>query len=495
MSAVPDMSGQVSQLRALYAGREPEPRELPAALDAERAVLGSVLAQPQAWLQVADALTSEDFYGRDHALIWDAIKAHADAGKPFDAVSVAEWFSARGMEDRVGMSMLVSLVTSDGFRAGNVRAYADIVREKSTLRSLIEAGTDAVNAGFQPNGRDTAELVGLLQQRIARVAGERALGTARSMREIASTWFDALQRMYESPTTAHGLLTPWSGLNRLTNGFYDGDLVVMAGRPGMGKSAAALGVSVSAALRGERGMFFALEMTDVSLFNRAAASLADVPLAWLRKPDANSEDDAYWPKIADAVRTLRDAPLVIDSTAGLTCDAIIARAKREHMRNPLRFVVVDHMHLIQLPKRENGATEVGDIAHAMKALAKSLGCPVILLAQLNRGVESRPDKRPRMSDLRESGAIEQDADTIVLLYRDDYYAEQEVRASQHPGVIEMIVTKQREGETGTAYAKSALHVGRIDDMPDDWRPPQKQQPAARPSRGFGGKAAAGGDEW
>ena len=462
-------------------------RKPPHSIEAEQAVLGGVMCTSSLFMQVCDLLTEADFYQRDHALIWSAIKKLADSAKPFDPVTVGEWLNANGMGETVnGGAYLIDLAQSS-WSAANIRAYAEIVKDKATLRGLIEVGNEAANLGYDTEGRETTEILADVQRKVSSLAGSKRLSVARSMRDVADCWIDNLSALYESPDTAHGLLTPWAELNRLTNGFYDGDLVIVAGRPGMGKSALAINIAMLAALRGLKGMFFALEMTDVSLFNRMVSGISGVPLTWMRKPNRESEEEWYWSRISSAVRDLKGAPLSIDQTPSLTIDAIVARAKREHMRSPVRFVVIDHMHLIQIARRNNDAAAWAEVSGAGKALAKSIGCPVIMLAQLNRSVESRMNKRPQMSDLRESGAIEQDADTILFCYRDDYYAAQEGRPSTAEGVIELIVAKQREGQTGTAFAKAELQFGRIIDFENGYVPSARQAPV---SRGFGKRTVA-----
>lgn len=464
-------------------------RTLPNSIEAEQAVLGGIMCAEKAYTQVSDLLTENDFYRRDHAVIWSAIKTLADKQQPFDAVTVGDWLGANGMGELVQDGAYLIDLAGGSWSAANIRAYAEIVKDKATLRDLIAVGTEAQRLGYDTAGRDTSEIIAEVSRKVSTLAGSKQITLARSLREVAGTWVDSLQAMYQAPDTAHGILTPWAELNRLTNGFYDGDLVIAAGRPSMGKSAFAVNFAMSAAMRGLKGMVFALEMTDVSLFNRMVSTLSNVPLAWMRKPSHEAEQDHYWPRISDAVRQLHDAPMIIDPSPALPMDAIVARAKREHMRGALRYVVIDHMHLIPInTKRGNDAAAWAEVSGAGKALAKYLGCPVIMLAQLNRGVESRSNKRPMMSDLRESGAIEQDADTIIFFYRDEYYAKQEGRQTDAPGVLEMIVAKQREGETGTAYACAELDRGRIVDFEHGYTPPQRE--AKTPVRGFGRKAAA-----
>ena len=460
----------------------------PQAIDAEQNVLGALLLVPTAFARVADLLTEQDFYRRDHQLIYRAICDLNAAGKgeTADWCVVGDWFVAMGLSEQVANGAYLVELSSNTASAANVRAYAEIVRDRSIQRQLIDIGTETVNAGFDPNGRDTSELLALAAQRINALSGNAKVGGPVDMRTVAGEWFEKLQRRADGADAALGLLTPWGDFNRITSGLHPGDLMILAGRPSMGKSAVAINLSVAAALAGKRGMYFSLEMTSASIFNRGVAALGNVPLKWLRKPEDCDESDAYWPRVSGAVTQLRNAPLLLDETPAITQQMIEARAMREHQRKPLDFIVVDHIHLIPLPGKTKEATEVGHISATLKSVAKRLNVPVIALAQLNRSVESRPDKRPRMSDLRESGAIEQDADLIVFVYRDDYYAQQENRTSNAPEVVELVVAKQREGETGSVYLRNRLGFGRVDEFPDYQPTPISN---AKPTTGWGKERA------
>lgn len=468
----------------------------PQSVQSEQSVLGGLMLADDALSKVCDWLEPDDFYRRDHQLIYQAILELAAKSQPFDAVTLGEWFEAQGIGDQVaGGAYLVELASTTP-SAANIVAYAEIVRDKSALRRLIEIGTGIVNDGFQPDGRDTREIVSAASRAIAQMDTAAKLGGPKSMRDVGLRWFEEIQRRYADEGGMVGHPTPWGNFNALTGGLADGDLVIIAGRPGMGKSAFAVNAATSVALRDQSVLFFNLEMTDVSIYNRAVASVMDVPLAWLRRPQDGGETD-YWPRVTEGVRRMNQAALLVDDSPRLTIEQIVARAKREHMRRPVRMVIIDHMHLIPLPSnsKRNDAALMAEISGQLKGLAKSLNCPVVALAQLNRGVESRANKRPMMSDLRESGAIEQDADLIAFLYRDDYYAEQEGRPSQYPGMVELIVAKQREGRTGKVWLRDGLAYGRLDDFDGDAPMPPSFEPKRR-STGFRSRKdiAAGGDE-
>lgn len=429
----------------------------PQSIEAEQAVLGGIMLAPDAFLRVGDWLQPEDFYRRDHQLIYRAIRELAEKSQPFDAVTLGEWFEAQGAGDMVqGGAYLVELVGSTP-SAANIVAYAEIVRDKATLRRLIEYGTGVVNSGFDPAGRDTQDIVAEAMQGMAQFSAPRIAGV-KTMRQVGMEWFNLLERRYHGEKV--GLMTPWQDVNDLIGGLVPGELGVIAARPSMGKSAFALNSAMALALSERRAMVFSMEMTAAAVYNRCAASLMNIPLQWFKKP--TDGDDGYWSLAGEAVRQLNNSGLLIDDQPALDWSQIAIRAKREHMRAPLSALFIDHMHIMRIPGKNRTDIEIGDISREFKALAKDLNVPVIALAQLNRSVEKRENKRPMMSDLREAGAIEQDADWIAFLYRDDYYAKQMGRASNAPGMAECIIAKNREGETGTAYLRANLQFGRFD---------------------------------
>jgi len=432
-------------------------RGLPAATDAERSVLGSLMLDNASLPKVADWLKPEDFLRAEHQAIYGAILALASAEQPFDAVTISDSLVGDAAADVVA-------IASEAFSSANVVAYGEIVKSKATQRRMIEIGQGIVDSGFAPEGRDVSEIVADATMALSELSSIRR-GALKPAKLVGKAWFDELRRRYETQGEMIGVPTPWTGFNRMTNGLQEGHLIVVAGRPSMGKSAWAVNVATSVAMRGKRALFFSLEMTDTSIFNRAVAAIGSVPLAWLQRPDSDHEE--YWTRVTTVSRALNESGLMIDETAGLSAPQIVARCRRERMRGDVSLIVVDHLHLMPLPGKTRETVEIGHITFAMKKLAKEMGCPVILLSQLNRSLETRTNKRPQMADLRESGNIEQDADLIVFLYRDDYYASREGRVSQLAGLMEMIVAKQREGDTGTAWGRNELAYGRIGDYEGD----------------------------
>lgn len=481
-----DSQAEIERMASLYGEpRNESPvdglRTPPQSAEAEQAVLGGLMLSNNALPKVQDWLSPEDFYRDVHSRIYRGILALSEKRKPFDAVTLGEWIEAQGWLPDIGGGGYLFELTKSTASAANITAYAEIIRDKATLRRVIEIGTGAVNSAFQPEGRDTREVVAELQQAASGLIGERITG-AKTMKQVSRAWFDELQRRYQDDGGLLGLPTPWAGFNEMTAGLQAGHLVVVAGRPSMGKSAWAVNVATANALSGKRVLFFNLEMTDVSIYNRGIASIMDVPLSWLRQPD--KEQDHYWNRVTEGVRRMNDSGLLIDDTPGLRREQILARARREHMRAPLDMVIVDHLHLMPLPGKTRETVEIGEITRDLKGLAKELDCPVVLLSQLNRGLESRPNKRPQMADLRESGNIEQDADIIVFLYRDDYYADRESRGSEYPGFVEIIIAKQREGETGKVWARDRLAFGLLDDYDGPSPDPVVSDAPAKRTRGM-----------
>lgn len=456
-------------------------RQLPQSRDAEQSVLGALMLDPEAFPKVSEWLKVEDFYGRDHQMIYASIVELAGADKPFDPVTMGEWFADRGELELVGDGAYLIELSATTHSAANVVAYAEIVKGKATQRRLIEIGGQLSAKGFNPEGEDASVIVADATQALSEIASIRR-GSVKGAKEIGKRWYRELASRFENDGQSLGLLTPWTGFNRRTRGLQDGHLIIVAGRPSMGKSAWAINVAVAAALRGKRCLVFNLEMTDTSIYNRGIASLSNVPLSWLQQPDKN--DDENWAKVTQAAKVLNESGLLIDDTAGLSEQQIVARCRRERMKAPIGLVVIDHLHLMPLPGKTRETVEIGHITAGFKKLAKELCCPVVLLSQLNRSLETRQNKRPQMSDLRESGNIEQDADLIVFLYRDDYYSEREGVRSPLDGFVEMIIAKQREGETGRAWGRNALAYGRIDDYDGEDPVIPQQQTCGRRSGGM-----------
>jgi len=446
----------------------------PHSTEAEQSVLGGLMLAPERLTDIAGWLSESDFYRRDHALIYRAICELAETNQPCDAVTMGEWFEAQGIAELVGGSSYILELANNTPSAANIVAYADIVREKSALRTIIDVTTETAGAAFVARGQTSKDLAAEAVQRLMQVSGSTRLRGARSMADIGKSWFAGLQQRMQQGGIP-GIPTPWGALNAATGGLQRDQLIILAGRPGSGKTAAEMCAVTAAALapnaKGNH-LVFSLEMSAEQLYSRAACALTGVNSRFMREPD--EADDVAWSKISTAVAQLRDARIIVDDTPGITIDQLKLRARREHMRSPLAAIWIDHLHIMGRPGKTKESTEYGDITRELKGLAKSLGIPVNLLCQLSRKVEERANKRPIMSDLRESGAIEQDADVILFLYRDDYYVQQGIPRNGYQDVVEIIISKGRDIETGTVYALWNGACTRIEDMehqPGPWIAP------------------------
>jgi replicative DNA helicase len=418
----------------------------PHSLDAEQAVLGGLMLSPEAWDRVADRLTEDDFYRKDHRLIFRAITELSNKSMPCDAVTLGEWFESQGLSELVGGTAYVLQLANTTPSAANITAYCDIVREKSVLRQLIDAGTETVSDGFAPDGRSVQEILEAAEQRVFHIAEAGARGRQGfvSMRSAVKEAFQILHQRFETKGTVTGIPTGFTDLDEMTAGLQPSDLIIVAARPAMGKTAFSLNMAENAAMRTKKAVaVFSMEMSASQLAFRLISSVGRINQQHLRNGDIQEEE---WPRVTSAITLLSEAKIFIDDTPALSPSELRARCRRLKREHDLGLIVIDYLQLMQVPgNRENRATEISEISRNLKALAKELHVPVIALSQLNRSLEQRADKRPVMADLRESGAIEQDADVIMFIYRDEYYNQD----SPDKGLAEIIIGKQRSGPTGS----------------------------------------------
>jgi replicative DNA helicase len=436
----------------------------PHSIEAEAAVLGGLMLAPEAWDRVADKITDRDFYRRDHQLIFRAIGELANKSMPCDAVTLGEWFDAQGIAELVGGSRYVIELANSTPSAANIAAYADIVREKAVLRALIDAGHEITGDAFKPEGRNASELIEAAEQRVFRIAeaGARGRQGFTSMRQAVKEAFRLLQERYENRQAVTGVPTGFTDFDHKTAGLQAGDLIIVAARPSMGKTALALNMAEYAAIKtGKAIIIFSMEMSASQLALRLISSLGRIDQQRLRTGELADEE---WPRVTHAITMLSDAKIFIDDTPALSPVELRARARRLRREHELGMVVVDYLQLMAVPgSKENRATEISEISRSLKALAKEMQVPVVALSQLNRSLESRTDKRPVMADLRESGAIEQDADVIVFIYRDEYYNPE----SPDRGMAEIIIGKQRNGPTGMLKLTFRGQYTRFDNYVDE----------------------------
>ncbi|MGB4860247.1 MAG: replicative DNA helicase [Dokdonella sp.] len=437
MSAFPERKASASSIDVL--------RVPPHSIEAEQAVLGGLMLSPDSWDRISDRIVEEDFYRRDHRLIFRAIGDLFSKNMPHDAVTLGEWFDAKGLADTVGGSSYVIELANTTPSAANIVAYADIVREKSVLRQLIDAGTEIAGDAFQPEGRSSREVLEVAEQKVFKIAEAGARGRQGwvPMRTAVKEAFQILHHRFENKGQVTGLSTGFTDLDELTAGLQPSDLIILAARPSMGKTALAMNLAETAALRGKKAVaVFSMEMSSSQLAFRLISSLGRINQQHLRTGDLEEEE---WPRVTSAITMLSDARIFIDDTPALSPGDLRSKARRLKREHDVGLIVIDYLQLMQVPgSKENRATEISEISRSLKALAKELNVPVVALSQLNRALEQRVDKRPMMSDLRESGAIEQDADLIMFIYRDDYYNKE----SPDRGLAEIIISKQRNGPTG-----------------------------------------------
>jgi len=441
-------------LSDLEEGFSPDPqiaqlRIPPHSIEAESSVLGGLLLDNGAWDRVADLLVDSDFYRYEHRQVYAAVAALINASRPADVITVYEHLQSLGKAEEVGglgyLNSLAQFVPS----ASNIRRYAEIVRERSILRKLVSASDEIATNAFNTQGRPVAQILDEAEQKIFQIGeeGSRMKQGFQAMPQLVVDLLDRVQEMADNPNDITGVPTGFYDFDRMTSGMQSGDLIVLAARPSMGKTALAINIAEHVALNeGLPVAVFSMEMGAAQLAVRIVGSIGRIDQGHLRTGKLTDEE---WPRLTEAIEKLRQVSLHIDETPGLTPSELRANARRlARQCGKLGLIVVDYLQLMSgssSDSSENRATELGEISRGLKMLAKELQCPVIALSQLNRSVEQRTDKRPMMSDLRESGAIEQDADVIMFIYRDDYYN----KDSKEPGIAEVIIGKQRNGPTGT----------------------------------------------
>ncbi|MDD3652242.1 replicative DNA helicase [Immundisolibacter sp.] len=437
----------------------------PHSIEAEQSVLGGLLLEGSAWDQVSDRLVEEDFYRQDHRLIYQAIRRVYDSGRPCDLITVAEALEQSGDLERVGGMAYLGLLAGGVVSAVNLAAYADIVRERAIARQLIGVGSAIADSGFHPQGRSVAELLDAAEARVFEIAerGARARSGFAAVKDLLPTVLERLDALYRSGTTLTGVSTGFTDLDRMTSGLHAAELIIVAGRPSMGKTSFAMNMVESVAIRSRQPVaVFSMEMPAEQLALRMISSLGRVDAHRVRTGQLHDDD---WPRVTSAMHLLGEADIFIDDTPALTPLELRARTRRLKRQHGLGLVVVDYLQLMQSPgAKDNRALEISEISRSLKALAKELSVPVIALSQLNRSLESRPNKRPVMSDLRESGAIEQDADVILFIYRDEVYNED----SPDKGKAEIIIAKQRNGPIGHLYLAFLGAYTRFEDLAQDY---------------------------
>ncbi|MGI8895505.1 MAG: replicative DNA helicase [Casimicrobiaceae bacterium] len=421
----------------------------PHSLEAEQSILGGLLLDNEAADKIGDLVGADDFYSDAHRVIYRHIGKLGGEGKPIDVVTLSEALSSTQKLDYVGGLAYLGALVQNVPTAANIRHYATIVRERSILRQLAATAGEIADAAYNPLGRSAKAVLDDAEARVLHIAEQGARGQQyfQQIGTLLTSVVDRIETLYnrDDPSDVTGVPTGYADLDRMTSGLQEGDLIVVAGRPSMGKTALALNIGEHVALHAKLPVaIFSMEMGASQLALRMIGSVGKLDQHKLRTGRLGPDD---WEKLASALGRLSEAPMLIDETPALNAIEVRSRARRlQKQYGKLGLVIVDYLQLMQATTTgENRATEISEISRSMKSLAKELKVPVMALSQLNRSLEQRPNKRPVMSDLRESGAIEQDADLILFIYRDEVYNDE----TQDKGVAEIIIGKQRNGPIGT----------------------------------------------
>ncbi|MEZ7953428.1 MAG: replicative DNA helicase [Halioglobus sp.] len=443
--ADPEFPSNVSEIRYPGTGEIARIKMQPHSAEAEQSVLGGLLLSADGWDAVAELVSDGDFYRLGHRLIFRQIAQLAEAAEPVDVITVADKLQARDELDAAGGLTYLAELAQNTPSASNIRAYAKVVRERACLRKLIEAAQEIAESGFNPDGRKSDELIDEAERRIMQIGEDGPKdGAPKDINPLLQAALGRIEELFQSGGAITGISTGFIELDNMTSGLQDSDLVIVAGRPSMGKTAFAMNLVEHAVLNQNKPILvFSMEMPADSLIIRMLSSIGRIDQTRLRNGKLEQED---WPKLSAAVTKLKDVPLYIDDTPALTPTEIRSRARRvarEH--GGLGMIMVDYLQLMQVAGSSDGRTaEISEISRSLKAIAKEFKVPMVALSQLNRSLEQRPNKRPVNSDLRESGAIEQDADVIMFIYRDEVYHEE----SEEKGIAEIIIGKQRNGPIG-----------------------------------------------
>ncbi len=439
----------------------------PHSIEAEQSVLGGLLLDNEALDKIADILHVDDFYRHDHKLIYQHIAKLINLARPADIVTVAEVLESNGELVSIGGIAYLDALAKNTPTAANIRRYAEIVRERSIMRQLVQVGSDIAESAYVPQGRDAQQLLDEAESKIFNIAEADSRSTQGfiDIKELLGPVVNRIEELYQRDDQSHvtGIATGFDDLDERTSGLQPGDLIIVAGRPSMGKTAFSLNIAEHIALELKKPVaVFSMEMAAIQLATRMIGSIGRLDQHKMRNGKLEDDD---WPRLTMALGKLNEAPLYIDEGAGLNTFELRARARRlqRMCKENLGLIVVDYLQLMSASggkASENRATEISEISRSLKSLAKELNVPVIALSQLNRSVEQRPDKRPVMSDLRESGAIEQDADLILFIYRDEVYNPD----SDDKGTAEIIIGKQRNGPIGRVRLTFLGHYTRFENF-------------------------------
>lgn len=440
-------------------------------LEAEQSILGGLMLDPEAFDQVSDTLIIEDFYKPAHQKIFSAIKDLHSKSEPIDLVTVSNRLQSLGeMESSGGHEYLLTLLDRT-ISSANITSHAKIVKDKSLLRRLISTSTSIIESAYSQD-TEVESLVDRAEAEILKVGENKGFEGLVGSMEIVKSSIQKIEELYQQKADVTGVPTGFTELDKMTAGLHGGELIIIAARPSMGKTAFSLNIATHMALRAKKTVaYFSVEMAKESVMMRLLAAESKVSMGELRN---GRIQDASWPKLLNSAGQISESPLFIDDTSGISPFEIRARCRRLKAQHGLDCIMIDYLQLMDLKlKIESRERAVSEISRSLKAIAKELKIPVIALAQLNRGVEGRSDRRPMLSDLRESGSIEQDADVIMMLYRDDYYDKEDPDKQGH---AEVIIGKQRNGPTGTVKLKFDAKYNRFKDAEPEYAGATSIQP-------------------
>lgn len=416
----------------------------PHSIEAEQSVLGGVLLDNKSWQLLEDRVGADDFYRRDHRVIFEVMKKMMENGDPVDVITIGDALKSLQQLDDIGGEVYLFELVQNTPSAANIVAYADIVRERSVLRQLISVSNEIASDAFNPAGQSIVDLLDAAERRVFTIAEQSARGSGpQNIKDLLTEAVEKIDTLYRADSALTGVPTGYTDLDEMTSGLQPSDLVIVAGRPSMGKTAFSMNIAEYAAVHAKQPVLvFSMEMSGASLAMRLMSSMGKIDQHKIRTGKLEESD---WERLTEALGKLSESPVFIDDTPALSPAEVRSRARRVAKEHGLSLIVVDYLQLMQMPGMgDNRTLEISTISRNLKALAKELNVPVIALSQLNRSLEQRADKRPVMSDLRESGAIEQDADLIAFIYRDEVYHED----TREKGVAEVIIAKQRNGPIG-----------------------------------------------
>ncbi len=446
----------------------------PQSLEAEFSVLGGLMLEREAFDQVADLLDMQDFYKPAHQIIYKTILELHQKSQPIDLVTVMNLLQSKNELDQVGGAEYLLTLLEKVVSAANIDSHAKIIRDKSLLRRLIHTSSNLIEKAFGSDFNDVETLIDLAESEILKVGENKMSSGLIGTMDIVKSSIEKIEDLYKRKADVTGVPTGFTELDKMTSGLHGGELIIVAARPSMGKTAFSLNLATHMALKAKKTVaYFSVEMSKESVMMRLLSGESKISMGEIR---TGRIQDASWPKLIQAAGAISEAPLFIDDTAGISPFEIRARCRRLKATHGLDCIMIDYLQMMDLKQKvESRERAVSEISKGLKSIAKELKVPIIALAQLNRGVEGRSDRRPMLSDLRESGSIEQDADVIMMLYRDDYYDKEDQDKAGH---AEVIIGKQRNGPTGTVKLKFDAKINKFRDAdPDSISPlPPPQAP-------------------